>query len=190
MMVETLTEMFSHICGQSRSFHIDGVPLPVDQRCLGLYVGAFLTALWLTGTGVWRRGLPGRGIVILHVALLVLAILGGRHVIDPGALWRFMLGLWTGHVVLLWLAGAAAELSHVSSPGGNVEPVWTARHTAQGVAFPILLAALAWALPAGLHLGWAFWSAAAILGVIALAVGLGLAAVALGRVGFRMIHAA
>ncbi len=33
--MDSLTWIFSHICGQGRCFVIDGSPLPVCQRCLG-----------------------------------------------------------------------------------------------------------------------------------------------------------
>ena len=55
MSIESITELFSYLCGQSRSFVADGTTLPLDQRCLGLYVGALLTVLWLLGSGIWRR---------------------------------------------------------------------------------------------------------------------------------------
>jgi uncharacterized membrane protein len=190
MSAEMITELFSHICGQSRSFVADGMLLPVDQRCLGLYVGAFLTAVWLASTGIWRHGLPGRGVVVLHVALLVLAILGGRHVIDPGPLWRFVCGLWTGHVVLLWLIGSAVDFTYLSRPTGQAEPEWRAVQSAHSAAFPLLLAVLAWVFPALLPLGWVFWTTAAILGVCAIAVGLALATLTLVRFGLRASSAA
>jgi hypothetical protein len=190
MSAEMITELFSHICGQSRSFFADGVFLPVDQRCLGLYVGAVLTAVWLLGTGIWRHGLPGRGVVGLHLVLLALAILGGRHVIDPGPLWRFACGLWTGHVVLVWLIGATMDLMRLALHESEAEPHWRAVHSAQGSAFPLVLAALAWVFPALLPLGWAFWTTVAVLGVCSLAAGLGLVAFALVRFGRRMVPVA
>jgi len=190
MSAETLNELFSHICGQTRSFVADGMLLPVDQRCLGLYVGTLMTALWLLGTGIWRHGLPGRGIVALHVALLLLAMLGGLHVIDPGPLWRFVFGLWTGHVALLWLIGAAVHFDYLSRPDRRPEPPWKGAHNAQGAAFPLILAALAWGFPMLLPLGWGFWSAAAILGVGAMATGLVVVAVEIVRFALRMSRTA
>ncbi len=55
--METLREIFSFICGQGRCFVVDGTALPLCQRCLGLYAGAFLTTIWLVTSGIWRRGL-------------------------------------------------------------------------------------------------------------------------------------
>ena len=68
--METLTAIFGHLCGQGRPFVIDGAPLPVCQRCLGLYAGAAMTAAWLLASGVWRRGLPDRCILCVHLAML------------------------------------------------------------------------------------------------------------------------
>jgi hypothetical protein len=169
MNLETARELFSYICGQSRSFVADGVLLPLDQRCLGLYVGALLTALWLLGSGIWRRGLPTRGVFGVNVALLFAAMLGGLHVIDPGPLWRFAFGLWTGHVATLWLSGAAVQFWHLSRPGAAAELRWRTTQIAQALAFPAGLAGLAAALPLLLPLGWRFWTAAAGLGVAVLA---------------------
>jgi hypothetical protein len=189
MNAEMIAELYSHICGQSRSFVADGTLLPVDQRCLGLYVGALLTAIWLLGTGVWRRGLPGRGVVALHAGLLFTAMLGGLHVIDPGPLWRLMLGFWTGHVALLWLVGAAVEMGQAARPDGAVSPAWRGSDSLQGLVFPLALAILAWAFPPLLALGWTFWTVAATLGVATLGAALAAAGLALARralVGLRM----
>ncbi len=54
--MDVLTTIFGHLCGQARCFVIDGVPLPVCQRCTGLYIGALLTGAWLLVSGVRRRG--------------------------------------------------------------------------------------------------------------------------------------
>jgi hypothetical protein len=108
--METLTAIFGHLCGQGRPFMIDGAPLPVCQRCLGLYAGAAMTAAWLLASGVWRRGLPDRRTMWVHAAMLMAAMLGGMHLLDPGPAWRLVCGLWTGHVAMLWLVGGAVEL--------------------------------------------------------------------------------
>lgn len=190
MSPETITELFSYICGQTRSFMADGMLLPVDQRCLGLYVGTLLTAFWLVASGVWRGGLPGRGLVGLHIALLVLIILGGRHVIDPGPLWRLMLGFWTGHIALLWLIGAAVELGQTAKPDGAVSPPWRGSDSLQGVAFPLAFAILAWAFPPLLQLGWVFWTVAAALGVATLGAALVAAGFALAWYALRGLRMA
>jgi hypothetical protein len=166
--METAEHLFSIICGQARPFVVDGVPLPLGQRCLGLYVGAELTALWVLATRLWRRGLPGPTVVPVNAAMLFAAMLGGLHVIDPGPLWRFGFGLWTGHVAVLWLAGAAGHLWASAGPDSRRELPWRAAETAQALAFPAGLAALAALFPL-LPLGWHVWTAAAALGVFALA---------------------
>ena len=108
--MEWLTWAFGHVCGQGRCFTVGGSVLPVCQRCLGLYLGAALTAGWLIGTGLWRRGLPGRRIFPLHTGILLAAMIGGMHVIDFGPTWRVLCGLWTGHVIIVWMVGGGREL--------------------------------------------------------------------------------
>src|SRR5512137_2220430 len=108
--MDTLTWLFSHVCGQARSFDVEGLALPVCERCFGLYVGAVVTAVWLLLTRIDRQGLPRGAALAVQVGALLAALLGGLHVIDAGPLWRFACGLWTGHVVIVWLLSASAEL--------------------------------------------------------------------------------
>ena len=186
MSLDTARELFSYICGQSRPFVADGVLLPLAQRCLGLYVGALLTALWLLGSGIWRCGLPTRSVFCLNLSLLVAAMLGGLHVVDPGPLWRFAFGLWTGHVVTLWLSGAAVQFWQLSRPNVVVGDFrWSLAQIAQGMAFPALLAGLAAVLPVLLPLGWRFWTVAAFSGVIVSAATILLAVLAAVRYAFH-----
>ena len=185
MNVDTARELFSHICGQDRAFVADGMLLPVAQRCLGLYVGALLTALWLFGSGIWRRGLPSGSIVWLNVALLFAAMLGGLHVIDPGPLWRFACGLWTGHVCLLWLSSVAVQFLRLSRTGALEVLPWRTMDTVQGLALPAALVGLAALLPMLLALGWRFWTAAASLGVVVLATAI---TAALSAMGYWMLQ--
>jgi hypothetical protein len=185
MSIETATELFSYICGQSRSFLADGALLPVGQRCLGLYVGALLTVPWLLGTGIWRRGLPSWSVFHVNVAVLFAAMLGGLHVIDPGPLWRFAFGLWTGHVATLWLVGAAVHFWSLSQPDARAELPWRATEKVQGMAFPVALAGLAASFPMLLPLGWSFWTATAFLGVAALAATMLMAVFAMAYYGSR-----
>lgn len=188
--METADYLFSFICGQARVFVIDGAPLPLGQRCLGLYTGSLLTALWVLGTGLWRRGLPTRGVVAVNAAMLLAAMLGGLHVVDPGPLWRFALGLWTGHVALLWLAGAAGHFRSLMQPDPREELPWRTRDTIQAMAFPVGLAALAASFPILHSLGWTLWTAIAFLGAAALAAALPTALLTTAQCGLRRRHSA
>ena len=174
--MDVLTHVFAYVCGQGRCFVIDGVPLPVCQRCLGLYLGALLTALWPLGWRLWRSGLPGRRAVIVEAIALATAMLAGLHVIEGGATWRLLCGLWTGHVVMLWLVGGAAELRALSRPGRAPLPAWTKRTQLAALAVVPLLALLALAFVRLPPVGWYVWTTAAALGVVALLLA-GIAAV-------------
>jgi hypothetical protein len=168
--MDVLTHVFSLVCGQQRCFVVDGAPLPVCERCLGLYVGGLLTAIWLIAFRVWRNGLPGRTVVAAEAVALGCAMLAGLHVIDLGPTWRLLCGLWTGHVAVLWLVGGASELRALSRPGCVGATLWPRR--AQLAALAILpgLAVFARCFVALPPVGWQFWSAAATLGALSLLV--------------------
>ena len=109
--METLTAVFDFLCGQERCFVVDGAALPVCQRCTGLYVGALLAGLWLFASRARQRGVPPARLAWAYAAVLIAALLGGVHVLDFGPRWRFLCGLWTGQVVLVWLFTGTTQLS-------------------------------------------------------------------------------
>ena len=146
--MEVLSEIFSHLCGRGRCFVSGGEPLPLCQRCLGLYVGAAATAIWLAASGLWRRGLPSRPVLLGHLAMLAAGILGGLHVIDAGPAWRVACGLWTGHVAAAWLLGGALALWRPQRP-----LPWRRRDEFRALAAGPVLGALALAVPHLMLLG-------------------------------------
>lgn len=175
--MEFLTEMFSHVCGQGRCFAADGAALPVCQRCLGLYLGAVLTAVWLAASGLWRRGLPSWSVFAVNVIVLLAALAGGLHLVPAGPKWRAICGLWTGHVVLLWLVGGAVHLRRLRR--GESQLIWRRRDKAQALAAPALLSGLGAASPWLTRSGWYVWTAAAAAGAILMAVAVVAAALSL-----------
>jgi uncharacterized membrane protein len=164
MTLTWLSDFFSHLCGQGRCFIVDGAALPVCQRCLGLYAGAAVTSAWLLLSGMWRRGFPGRAAVAMEVLALALAILGGVHIIDTGPRWRFACGLWSGHVILLWLAAGAACL-RAGEPRD-----WPRSQNRVALLFPPAMALLAAGAGLALGAGRLVWSAMALAGLAALVV--------------------
>lgn len=96
---------------------MDGQALAVCWRCLGLYGGAAVTAMWLTASGLWRRGLPSWSVFVAQVVALVAAMLGGLHVVNGPAAWKLTCGLWTGHVAVMWLIGGAQHLIRMGKWG-------------------------------------------------------------------------
>ncbi len=176
--MDWLTNIFSHLCGQGRCFVSDGASLPLCQRCLGLYLGAGITAVWLATSGLWRRGLPNRGVSVVQVTLILAAMLGGVGLIDPGPTWRAACGLWTGHVAMVWLVGGARHLRRVRR--GRSQLPWRAADRVGGLALPAALTALAAGLEWLAQARGSVWAAAGGLGVIALAAALALAAWGLG----------
>jgi len=162
--MDAVAAVFAHVCGQTRCFVIDGAPLPVCQRCAGLYVGALATGVWLLLIRAGRRGLPASGVVCAQALALLAALAGGLHVLDFGPTWRLICGLWTGHVALLWLVCGGNQLRAVAC-GGPAEPLaWNRRQntgTALVVAVMPALAVLLAALPAR---GWLIWTVAIMAG--------------------------
>lgn len=168
--MDTIIYLFSWVCGQERVFFADGAPLPVCQRCLGLYTGTVLTSVWLSVSGIWRCGLPSMSVFLVHLVILLLAMLGGLHIIDPGPQWRFLFGLWTAHVVTAWMVGAALYLWTQLGSTTRQPRAWRTTDKFQSVLFPMLLAGLAALIPALLSLGWTFWTTIAVLGWVVLSV--------------------
>ena len=163
--METLREIFSFICGQGRCFVVNGTALPLCQRCMGLYAGAFLTTIWLVTSGIWRRGLPSWSVFLVNTATLLAAMLGGLHLFDYGPVWRLTCGLWSGHVAVLWLIGGAVHLWRLSRPQMRLHLPWRRRDRLQGLVFPAVLAGFAAVFPALLQIGWYSWTTVAVLGV-------------------------
>jgi hypothetical protein len=187
--MEPVTDALQYVCSQGRCFWIDEAPLPVCQRCLGLYAGFGLTVVWLFVSGLWRRGLPPVGVLALHVGLLLVAMAGGLHWIDPGRRWRLACGLVTGHVAAVWILGGLTtmrrgkggrcllcEAGHRPKVGRGPfrqkGPVpfsapWPRWATIQAVAAVPLLIALAAGFYRLDRLGWWFWTVVALAGIAA-----------------------
>lgn len=184
-----LYDIFSLVCGQVRCFRIEASPLPVCQRCLGLYAGALLTLLGLAASGTLWRGLPGRRMLALQMVALVIAGLGGFHAIDPGPGWRMACGLWEGHVTTAWLACGAALLWSRSRP--LPLPCWRKGDSALSAGMLILFTVPALADGWVSAPGWVFWTTVACIGALALytagAAALLGAAVAAMRRGSRLM---
>ena len=179
MNAETLVALFSHLCGQGRVFVVDGCALPVCERCFGLYAGAALTGLWLLASGTWRRGLPDRPVVLANIAMLLAAMAGGLHLVDAGPAWRLVCGLWTGHVALLWLIGAAGHF-HRAARSGPPHPPWPLPLRLQALAAAPALALLAVLFTRLVTRGWVLWTALIVLGAAALLAALLSAVLAMG----------
>ena len=182
-LADIIVKACSHLCGQARCFTVDGVALPLCQRCLGLYLGALVTLAWLIATGIWRRGLPGKWVIAVHVAALLAAGAGGLHAIDAGPRWRLACGLLTGHVTAFWLAAGIACLWRGAEPGGTRRGTSPRLAQIQALAMPAILGVLPSILCPPASLGWWIWTTAACLGIAAL---WGLSATAIVLLAYRI----
>jgi hypothetical protein len=135
--------------------------------------------MWLAASGIWRRGLPARRVFLSHVAMLVAAILGGLKVVDLGATWRVLCGLWTGHVALFWLVGGIVHLRSLRRCEHGPQVGWRRRDEIQGFVFALLCVVLAFAFEGAMLLGWGVWTGVATAGAVILLTVLVAALVAL-----------
>lgn len=189
-MMDWLTGIFSHVCGQGRCFSVDGAALPLCQRCLGLYAGAAVTFAWVLAAGLWRRGLVCWTVLAANIIVLTAALAGGVHWVDFSPAWRLACGAWTGHVFVLWLTSASYYLwRRRRDPSFN--PPWTARDKLHALLMPpaLLLAAL---LFDRLPLGWWAWSLISLAGLLILiacvALSLTLVLTRIFATASRLIH--
>jgi uncharacterized membrane protein len=167
--MEILTEIFSYVCGRNRCFVIEGQTLLVCQRCLGLYAGVLFTLAWLIFSRAYRRGLPSRSLTLLHIAMILTAMAGGIHLLDPGPRWRLLCGIWTGHVITLWLMGSGIQLRYLSGSRTVLQKPWRTREKIGALITAGFVTILAVIFPYLQILGGFFWSIVILLGFLALA---------------------
>jgi hypothetical protein len=179
-----MSDFFGLICGQSRCFVAAGVTLPFCQRCLGLYTAAGLTAVFLLASGLHRRTLPTPPLSVVHGVLLITAMLGGIHVIDPGPRWRFLCGSWSGQIFAIWLWGGANRLSWRSKEAPSP---WCSCDQAWGFALLVLVSAIALSIESLLGLGHLFWITLASVGMASTALLVLRALLVVVRWSFRQV---
>jgi len=158
--------IFHYICGQGHCFVIDSQALPVCQRCLGLYAGAALTGIWLLSRRRWHLGLPCLVVCLVHIVLLLTAMLSGVHIIDFGPIWRLICGLWTGHVVLMWLTGAVAQFNLLLGCRPEALTPWRMRDKTEAIICVVMVTAIALVFHEITWLGWYFWTAVVVVGIL------------------------
>lgn len=112
----------SVICHQrsERSYHVQGAPLPLCARCLGLHAGASLGLLaWLWAPDAWRRRVMRRARPALILAAAPTALSIGLEWAGAGSplASRTLTALPFG-VVAAWLVGAALT----GRPAAPAEP--------------------------------------------------------------------
>ena len=166
-LADIIVRLCSHVCGQGRCFAVDGQALPVCQRCLGLYAGGAFTLVWLILSGLWRNGLPSRGVFAIQCAVLLVAGLGGWHVIDTGPRWRLACGLFTGYVTTYWLAVGIVCLWQNARLGDATRGTAVSLAEAQAIVMPMLLGMLAAFCGRPAFLGWWPLTMIACLGIMA-----------------------
>ncbi len=106
--MEALFDLFGHFCGQQidHTWLPGGVPLPVCQRCTGLYVGAAL-AVGLMG---WFRPRLGGWFLLVHGAFLLGIAPFRLDWIEDGPEMRTITGFLYGAAVAVLLARWPVEV--------------------------------------------------------------------------------
>jgi Predicted membrane protein (DUF2085) len=120
--MELLNHLFANVCGQnpSHTWAPGGVPLPLCERCTGLYVGAAVA--WLLHC--WLRPKPTALFLQIHGAFLMFMAPCGFYWIPQGPVLRTVSGALFAFAVVafLWLPVRDAmerrtsECSRVSVP--------------------------------------------------------------------------
>lgn len=188
--MDWLAHVFGQVCGQmpEHTWQPGGLPLPVCQRCTGLYAGAAAAALLLA---CLRPRLEGRFLQIHGAFLLVMAPFG-FHWMPQGAAGRAVTGVLFGAAVVVFLALWPAESlvsTRLNSGNGSelrrAEP-GQARRWSRGGYFAGLAAA-ALGVPA---LGqWGGPAAAGALGILIAAGGLVIAGLATANLAWLAMTA-
>lgn len=160
-----LHQFFSHICGQVHVWNVGGAPLPVCQRCTGLYVGAACAvALWFA-----FRPRPTHAVLWLHGAALLLMIPFGYHLVPQNAVVRTLTGYIFAFGLVYFLLLVPAERLRLRATV-HVVRYGTGAATCAAALIALLrsggsaaAALLAWAIVAG-------WAALALLATANLAL--------------------
>ena len=99
--MNSLSILFSFLCHQNtaRCFDIDGLLLPLCQRCTGVYTGMGISFIWLLANRYYRKGLPPRSIIYANIVSVAIMPIFGFHLLDPGPGWRLWSGLIFGNAV-------------------------------------------------------------------------------------------
>ena len=105
------------LCAQraSHSLALGGAVLPMDARMTGIYLGAFVTVIWLAGMGRLRASKtpPRQVVALLAIFLLVVGLdgtnalltdLGAAHPYEPSSSLRLVTGTLSGITLGVMLA--------------------------------------------------------------------------------------
>lgn len=106
--MDILNYMFSFLCAQNglRSFMICGENLDFCHRCTGFYIGMGMTFLYFLLTGSYKRQISN-SILCINISSILVMLIFGFHILDPGPKWRLWSGIVYGHaIVCLILPGA------------------------------------------------------------------------------------
>lgn len=115
--MDILKTIFSLLCGQSlgRYFTIAGQPLPLCQRCTGMYIAMALTFAYLLATRKYRHRQPAI-ILCLNILSIAVMLVFGLHLLDPGPGWRFWTGLIFAHAITYMILPATWRLYSGKQP--------------------------------------------------------------------------
>lgn len=83
-----LHQLFGHICGQVNVWTLDGVAIPMCQRCTGLYVGGFYAIVVIA----ILRLKPSALLLWVHGSAMLLMIPFGYHLLPQCAIIRTITG--------------------------------------------------------------------------------------------------
>ncbi len=111
----SLEHLFSLICGQVNCWTVAGRPLPLCQRCTGLYVGASVAlALWM-----FFRPKPTNLLLWAHGLALLLMVPFGYHFVPQSGDIRSITGYLFGFGLVFFLMLVPASSRTVEASSGT-----------------------------------------------------------------------
>lgn len=118
-----LRNLFSPVCHQRahRSFELNGAPLPICARCLGVYFGVFLLALLfelakMRGIDASRHETTAARWVMVSLPLMALDVTGQSLAFWTRLPLSCFTGILAGGSIMAWICARSEALHHRQLP--------------------------------------------------------------------------
>ena len=113
--------LFRPLCHtiESRSFYLDGVPMPICARCTGLYVGFLIgIGLFAAVRKLRESPIPSALVIALVLPLVIDGVTQALGLRTSGNELRFLTGILAGSAGLAWVMNRI----EISARRGEMQP--------------------------------------------------------------------